>query len=191
MSLEFLKSRIVYCLLVFLHPSLRDSFFRTQCKVHIPYISHESRYSPRPEKGLVSVSSRTLEGLVLVSSRKVWQTSRSRLGLGSSGLGLGLGLDPEGLGPIPEGNSSNPAHRVINIKICYVHNVLHLHNRQIKTHSTTIDLQFLILEFAQIFKLEEGHHSQKPPLGTSPRDKSQPSAAWPQPLSSKKKTRKF
>ena len=74
MFLEFLKSRIVYCLLVFLHPSLRDSFFRTQCKVHIPYISHESRYSLDQKK----VSSRSRLGHSRVSSRKVWQTSRSR-----------------------------------------------------------------------------------------------------------------
>ena len=68
-----------------------------KCIYHA-YISHVSRYSLDQKK----VSSRTLEGLVSVSSRTVWQTSRSRLGLGSSGLGLALGLDPDGLGPIPD-----------------------------------------------------------------------------------------
>ena len=77
MFLEFLKSRIVYCLLVFLHPSLRDSFFRTQCKVHIPYISHESRYSLDQKK----VSSRSRLGHSRVSSR-------SRLGKFGKRLGL-------------------------------------------------------------------------------------------------------
>ena len=77
MFLEFLKSRIVYCLLVFLHPSLRDSFFRTQCEVHIPYISHESRYSLDQKK----VSSRSRLGHSRVSSR-------SRLGKFGKRLGL-------------------------------------------------------------------------------------------------------
>ena len=77
MFLEFLKSRIVYCLLVFLHPSLRDSFFRTQCKVHIPYISHESRYRLDQKK----VSSRSRLGHSRVSSR-------SRLGKFGKRLGL-------------------------------------------------------------------------------------------------------
>ena len=77
MFLEFLKSRIVYCLLVFLHPSLRDSFFRTQCKVHIPYISHVSRYSLDQKK----VSSRSRLGHSRVSSR-------SRLGQFGKRLGL-------------------------------------------------------------------------------------------------------
>mgnify|MGYP006387959419 FL=1 len=40
----------------------------------------------------------TSQGLVSVSSRTNWQTSRSRLGLGAERLGLGLGLDREGLG---------------------------------------------------------------------------------------------
>ena len=72
-----------------------------KCIYHA-YISHVSRYSLDQKKVSSRSSSRTLEGLVSVSSRTVWQTSRSRLGLGSSGLGLGLGLDPEGLGPIPD-----------------------------------------------------------------------------------------
>ena len=77
-----------------------------KCIYHA-YISHVSRYSLHQKK--VSVSSRTLEGFVSVSSRTVWQTSR--LGLGSSGLGLGL--DPEGLGPIP-------VNRIINNNCSYI-----------------------------------------------------------------------
>ena len=76
-----------------------------KCIYHA-YISHVSRYSldqkkvsSRSRLGHSRVSSRSR--LVSVSSRTVWQTSRSRLGLGSSGLELGLCLDPEGLGPIP------------------------------------------------------------------------------------------
>ena len=57
----------------------------------------------RSSLALVSDTRGSRLGIVSVSSRTVWQMSRSRLGLGSSGLGLahGLGLDPEGLGPIP------------------------------------------------------------------------------------------
>ena len=72
-----------------------------------------------------------------------------------------------------------------------VRNVLHLHSRRIKTHSATIDLQILNLEFAQIYKLGERNHSQKPSLGTSPFDKLSSSAVGRQPCSSKNKTRKL
>ena len=63
----------------FFHPSLRDSFFGTQCEVHIyhAFISHVSRYSLDQKK----VSSRSRLGHSRVSSR-------SRLGQFGKRLGL-------------------------------------------------------------------------------------------------------
>ena len=89
-------------LFVYLFFSFFKGFFflghSVKCIYHA-FISHVSRYSLDQKK--VSSRSRLGHSRVSVSSRTVWQTSRSRLGLGSSGLGLGLGLDPEGLEPIP------------------------------------------------------------------------------------------
>ena len=78
MFLEFLKSRIVYCLLVFSSKSKGFFFFGTQCEViYHAYISHVSRYSLDQKK----VSSRSRLGHSRVSSR-------SRLGQFGKRLGL-------------------------------------------------------------------------------------------------------
>ena len=77
MFLEFLKSRIVYCSLVFFHPSLRDSFFwDTVWSAYTMHILAISWYSHDKKK--VSSRSRLVHSRVSSRSRTVWQTSRSR-----------------------------------------------------------------------------------------------------------------